>query len=311
MNWAMASRRPSRENSFGRNTSTKPSSIVCFGPGFNSLLYFARISEGIHVMLIGIWCSFLYTFSCRHPNVDKYAFDSLYSPQDRRPYALYFVSHTRHYCPWVSSENCAMSYLLDAYLHLVHHRPFRVSWPPLVLNITSVLSKNIVRRSHVDLRLTGCRLGIVRMCPLLSSPSLCRNHVSLISYSVQSLLMLSPSSSKSITSGSSPSPSSQSITSVTQASFWDHFCLCGLESLASESVTLLPRPCFGTRLLQSRYGLPHYAYLTRRTSHFLYAYHICHSPYARFVRTTSLPYWYHPLSVILVLHMIPSLLRIW
>ncbi len=33
-------------------------------------------------------------------------------------------------------------------------------------------------------------------------------------------------------------------------------------------------------LLQSRYGLPHYAYLTRRTSHFLYAYHIRHSPYA-------------------------------
>ncbi len=32
---------------------------------------------------------------------------------------------------------------------------------------------------------------------------------------------------------------------------------------------------------------------------FLYAYHIRHSPYARFVRTTSLPYLYHPLSVFL------------
>src|SRR6266550_4465183 len=63
-------------------------------------------------------------------------------------------------------------------------------------------------------------------------------------------------------------------------------------------------------VLQSRYGLLHYAYLTRRTSHFLYAYHIRRSPYARFVRTTSFPYLYHPLSVTLVLHMIPSLLRI-
>src|SRR6266550_7740419 len=62
-------------------------------------------------------------------------------------------------------------------------------------------------------------------------------------------------------------------------------------------------------LLQSRYGLLHYAYLTRRTSHFLYAYHIRRSPYARFVWTTSLLYRYHPLSVFLVLHMIPSLLR--
>ncbi len=64
-------------------------------------------------------------------------------------------------------------------------------------------------------------------------------------------------------------------------------------------------------VLQSRYWLPHYAYLTRRTSHFLYAYHIRRSPYARFVRTTSFLYRYHPLSVILVPHMIPSLLRIW
>ncbi len=63
-------------------------------------------------------------------------------------------------------------------------------------------------------------------------------------------------------------------------------------------------------VLQSQYGLLHYAYLTRWTSHFLYAYHIRRSPYARFVRTTSLPYQYHPLSVIFVLHMIPSLLRI-
>ncbi len=43
---------------------------------------------------------------------------------------------------------------------------------------------------------------------------------------------------------------------------------------------------------------------------FLYAYHIRHSPYAWFVWTTSFPYRYHPLSVILVLLMIPSLLRI-
>jgi len=50
--------------------------------------------------------------------------------------------------------------------------------------------------------------------------------------------------------------------------------------------------------------------LTRRTSHFLYAYHIRLSPYARFVRTTSLPYRYRSLSVTFVPHMIPSLLRI-
>ncbi len=43
---------------------------------------------------------------------------------------------------------------------------------------------------------------------------------------------------------------------------------------------------------------------------FLYVYHIRHSPYARFVRTTSLPYLYRSLSVTLVPLMIPSLLRI-
>src|SRR6266550_4764733 len=43
---------------------------------------------------------------------------------------------------------------------------------------------------------------------------------------------------------------------------------------------------------------------------FLYAYHIRYSPYARFVRTTSLPYLYRSLSVTFVLHMVPSLSRI-
>ena len=55
--------------------------------------------------------------------------------------------------------------------------------------------------------------------------------------------------------------------------------LGGHEDLMSES------------MLQSRYGLPHYAYLIRRTSHFLYAYHIHRSLYAQFVQTTSLPYY--------------------
>src|SRR6266576_7138150 len=42
-------------------------------------------------------------------------------------------------------------------------------------------------------------------------------------------------------------------------------------------------------VLQSRYRLLHYAYLTRRTSHFLYAYHIRHSPYVTItVRTPTL-----------------------
>src|SRR6266550_1288313 len=89
-------------------------------------------------------------------------------------------------------------------------------------------------------------------------------------------------------------------------------CLAHIVSVQARQLAcgLTSSLVFGCLLLQSRYGLPHYAYLTRRTSHFLYAYHIRLSPYARFVRTTSLPYLYRSLSVTFVLHMVPSLLRI-
>src|SRR6266550_9235909 len=89
-------------------------------------------------------------------------------------------------------------------------------------------------------------------------------------------------------------------------------CLAHIVSVQARQLAcgLTSSLVFGCLLLQSRYGLPHYAYLTRRTSHFLYAYHIRLSPYARFIRTTSLPYLYRSLSVTFVLPMVPSLLRI-
>src|SRR6266550_10162 len=88
-------------------------------------------------------------------------------------------------------------------------------------------------------------------------------------------------------------------------------CPCPCSTYDAVLILSITKSLFiNTYVLQSQYGLPHYAYLTRRTSHFLYVYHIRHSPYARFVWTTSFPYLYHPLSVILVPHMIPSLLQI-
>src|SRR6266576_4697433 len=88
--------------------------------------------------------------------------------------------------------------------------------------------------------------------------------------------------------------------------------MCSKRGLSpTPRVTGRENDCQRRTLLQSQYRLPHYAYLTCWTSHFLYAYHIRHLPYARFVRTTSLPYRYRSLSVTFVPHMIPSLLRIW
>ncbi len=45
-------------------------------------------------------------------------------------------------------------------------------------------------------------------------------------------------------------------------------------------------------LLQSRYGLPHYDYLKRRTGYFSLCLPSSSFPYARFVRTSTLPYRY-------------------
>src|SRR6266567_5548034 len=90
-------------------------------------------------------------------------------------------------------------------------------------------------------------------------------------------------------------------------------CLRSIKRMFHISACLTNARCQSTiyttnrRIVTITVRTPALCLLDTSDKSFLYAYHIRHSPYARFVRTTSLPYLYHSLSVTFVLHMVPSL----